>query len=167
MGEVIANSIYDWFRDERHIIEVQRLKAAGLQFTCEAPSEPTSNALEGMTIVISGNFSISRDAMKELITRNGGKNSGSVSGKTTFLLAGEKPGPEKIKKCESLGVRIISEQEFMAMISSAEASASPQEPKPAPVKNHQESMGSLFSFDDNQPETVKENTLFDDEPTLF
>ncbi|MCQ2148040.1 MAG: NAD-dependent DNA ligase LigA [Bacteroidales bacterium] len=167
VGEVIANSIYDWFRDERHIIEVQRLKAAGLQFTCEAPSEPTSNALEGMTIVISGNFSISRDAMKELITRNGGKNSGSVSGKTTFLLAGEKPGPEKIKKCESLGVRIVSEQEFMAMIPAAEASASPQESEPMSIKNQQEAIGSLFSFDDNQPETVKENTLFDDEPTLF
>jgi DNA ligase (NAD+) len=65
-----------------------------------------------MTIVISGNFSISRDDMKALIVANGGKSSGSISGKTTYLLAGEKAGPEKLKKAESLGVKVISEAEF-------------------------------------------------------
>ena len=65
---------------------------------------------------ISGNFSISRDDMKALIVAHGGKSSGSVSGKTAYLLAGEKPGPEKIKKAESLGVEIIGEDEFRKMI---------------------------------------------------
>ena len=82
--------------------------------------ETTSDVLKGVTIVISGNFSISRDEMKALIEKNGGKNSGSVSGKTTYLLAGSKPGPEKIKKAAELGVRVISEEEFMGMIPGAE-----------------------------------------------
>jgi DNA ligase (NAD+) len=69
-----------------------------------------------MTIVISGNFSISGDQMKALIVAHGGKNSGSISGKTAFLLAGEKAGPEKLKKAESLGVRVITEKEFMEEI---------------------------------------------------
>ena len=75
-----------------------------------------SEALAGMTIVVSGNFSISRDEMKALIERNGGRNSGSVSGKTSFLLAGDKPGPEKVRKCSELGVRIVGEAEFFAML---------------------------------------------------
>jgi DNA ligase (NAD+) len=65
-----------------------------------------------MTIVISGNFSISRDEMKALIVAHGGKNSGSVSGRTSYLLAGEKAGPEKLKKAEALGVKIIDESGF-------------------------------------------------------
>ena len=69
-----------------------------------------------MTIVISGNYSISREEMKALITANGGKVSGSISGKTTYLLAGEKAGPEKLKKAESLGVKVIGEREFMETV---------------------------------------------------
>ena len=69
-----------------------------------------------MTIVISGNFSVSRDEMKAMIERNGGKNSSSVSGKTTYLLAGSKPGPEKIKKAGELGIRVIGEDEFYALL---------------------------------------------------
>ncbi|MCR5003498.1 MAG: NAD-dependent DNA ligase LigA [Bacteroidales bacterium] len=114
VGEVIARSVYDYFRDERHLIEIKRLKAAGLKFSVEGKQEASSDALAGMTIVISGNFSISRDDMKALIEKNGGKNSSSVSKKTVFLLAGTKPGPEKIKKCGDLGVRIVSEEEFYA-----------------------------------------------------
>lgn len=75
-----------------------------------------SDALAGKTIVISGNFSVSRDEMKRLIEANGGKNSSSVSGKTSYLLAGIKPGPEKMKKAGDLGVRIISEEEFRNML---------------------------------------------------
>ena len=78
-----------------------------------------SSVLEGKTIVVSGNFSVSRDEIKELITRNGGKNSSSVSGKTSYLLAGEKPGPEKIKKAQNLGVEIIDEARFRAMLAAA------------------------------------------------
>jgi DNA ligase (NAD+) len=79
-------------------------------------AEKLSEKLSGITIVISGNFSISRDEMKALIIAHGGKNSGSISGRTTFLLAGDKPGPEKIKKAESLGIEIIDEDKFMTLI---------------------------------------------------
>ena len=89
VGEVIAQSVVDFFADERHRQEVLRLKAAGLRFSVEEDgSAPAgSDALAGKTIVISGNFSISRDEMKALIERHGGRNSGSVSGKTSFLHA--------------------------------------------------------------------------------
>ena len=115
VGEIVGRSIYDYFRDESHLEEVRRLASKGLRFSMEE-KKAASDALSGKVIVISGNFSISRDEMKRLIEDNGGKNSGSVSGKTSFLLAGEKPGPEKIRKAGELGVRIISEQEFMSML---------------------------------------------------
>ncbi|MDY2707001.1 MAG: BRCT domain-containing protein, partial [Candidatus Cryptobacteroides sp.] len=72
----------------------------------------------GKSIVISGTFSISRDEMKALIEANGGRNSGSISSKTAFLLAGEKPGPEKLRKAESLGVKVIDEAGFRAILES-------------------------------------------------
>ena len=116
IGQVIAESVYDFFREETNIDTIARLKAAGLKFEAEQSQQKMSDKLAGKTIVISGNFSVSRDDMKSLITSHGGKNSGSVSGKTSYLLAGEKPGPEKIKKAESLGVEIIDEQKFREMI---------------------------------------------------
>lgn len=116
VGDVIARSVYDYFRDSRHLDDIERLKAAGLRFSMDEGSATSSEVLAGKTIVISGNFSISRDEMKKLIEANGGKNSSSVSGKTSFLLAGSKPGPEKIKKAGDLGVRIVSEDEFMEML---------------------------------------------------
>jgi DNA ligase (NAD+) len=118
VGDVIAESIYEYFSDEANIDTIMRLKEAGLKFEMEAGPARLSSALEGKTIVISGNFSVSRDDMKALIVSHGGKNSGSVSGKTSYLLAGEKPGPEKIKKAESLGVEIIDEQKFREIINS-------------------------------------------------
>ena len=78
-----------------------------------------SDLLAGKTIVISGNFSISRDEMKALIVAHGGKCASSVSGSTSFLLAGTKPGPEKVRKCESLGIPIVGEEQFMKMIPGA------------------------------------------------
>lgn len=116
IGEVIAESIYAFFRDEANIETIDRLKKAGLKFKVSDAPKKLSSSLEGKTIVISGNFSVSRDDIKALISAHGGKNSGSVSGKTSYLLAGEKPGPEKIKKAESLGVEIIDEQAFREMI---------------------------------------------------
>ena len=121
IGDVIAKSVYAFLHVAKHIDEIQRLKAAGLRFSASEPVA-TSDSLAGKTIVISGNFSVSRDEMKRLIEVNGGKNSSSVSGKTSFLLAGSKPGPEKIKKAGDLGVKIISEEEFMAMIPGAATS---------------------------------------------
>ena len=129
VGEVIAQSVYDWFRDPRHLDQVERLKAAGLQFSTQAAQVPAGDALAGKTIVISGNFSISRDAMKELISRHGGKNSGSVSGKTSFLLAGTKPGPEKLKKCEELGIPVLDEAAFMAMLPAGDDAVAPVSPE--------------------------------------
>ena len=116
VGDVIARSICGFFRDETNLETVARLRSAGLQFEVSEGPKRISDALEGMTIVISGNFSVSRDEMKALIAAHGGKNSGSVSGKTTYLLAGEKAGPEKLKKAESLGIKVISESDFYEMI---------------------------------------------------
>lgn len=116
IGQVIAESVYNFFREESNIDMISRLKTAGLKFTAETSEQKISSALEGKTIVISGNFSVSRDDIKALISAHGGKNSGSVSGKTSYLLAGEKPGPEKIRKAESLGVEIIDEQKFKEII---------------------------------------------------
>lgn len=116
IGDVIAESVYEFFREETNIDTISRLKSAGLKFQAESVQQKISSALDGKTIVISGNFSVSRDDIKALISAHGGKNSGSVSGKTSYLLAGEKPGPEKIKKAESLGVEIIDEDKFRQLI---------------------------------------------------
>ena len=116
VGEVIAGSVFDYFHDPAQTEEVSRLRQAGLKFA-SAPSEAAaSDALKGMTIVVSGNFSVSRDRIKEIISANGGKAASSVSGKTTFLLAGSKPGPEKIKKCAELGIPVKSEEDLYALI---------------------------------------------------
>ena len=116
IGEVIAESIIAYFADEINCETIERLKAAGLKFEVDEAPEQKSDVLAGKTVVVSGNFSVSRDEIKALIVAHGGKASGSVSGKTAYLLAGEKAGPEKLKKAESLGVEVISEEEFRAMI---------------------------------------------------
>ena len=116
VGEVIAESVYNFFQNEKHRLEIHRLKADGLKMSMETPAQNLSAALTGKTIVISGNFSISRDEMKELIALHRGKNSGSLSGKTSYLLAGSKPGPEKMKKAEQLGIPVINEDEFRSML---------------------------------------------------
>lgn len=116
VGRVIAESIFAFFREPSNLDILDRLKAAGLQFEIKSEDVLLSNVLDGKTVVISGNFSISRDAIKALISAHGGKNSGSISGKTSYLLAGEKAGPEKLKKAENLGIKIIGEEEFNIMI---------------------------------------------------
>ncbi len=117
VGEKIAVSIKDFFADERNIHIINRLKNAGLQFEQEKKVVNENQVLSGMNIVVSGVFStMSRDEIKQLIEDLGGKNVSSISKKTTFVLAGDKMGPEKRKKAESLGVEIKSEQEFLNMI---------------------------------------------------
>ena len=145
VGQVIAESIYEYFSDESNKEIISRLKAAGLQFEMGKAAEKLSAELDGLTIVISGNFSISRDEMKALIVAHGGKNSGSISGKTSYLLAGEKAGPEKLKKAEALGVEVISEAEFMNMIS-ANREATPAETAQARAEeeHHDGEQLSLF-----------------------
>ena len=144
IGEVIADSIISYFADETNRDTIDRLKAAGLKFESEGKAEQQSELLKGMTIVISGNFSIPRDEMKALIVANGGKSSGSISGKTTYLLAGEKAGPEKLKKAESLGVKVISEAEFREKILrfAQDDNERPQEENERPQE--EEFTGTLF-----------------------
>lgn len=130
VGDVIADSVVSFFAEPKHLVEVQRLKAAGLNFSFEAKNDRLSDALSGKTIVISGNFSITRDDMKVLISRHGGKNSGSLSGKTSYLLAGGKPGPEKMKKASQLGIQIIDERTLRAMLPDLADSPSQDEEEP-------------------------------------
>ena len=122
VGEKIAVSIKDFFADERNINIINKLKEAGLQFEQEKKVQgetSSSNILSGMSIVVSGVFStMSRDEIKQLIEDLGGKNVSSISSKTTFVVAGDKMGPEKRKKAESLGIEIKSEAEFLEMIKS-------------------------------------------------
>lgn len=118
IGDRIAKSVLDYFADERDNEIVERLKGYGLQMQLsDEKLAPKGSSLDGKTIVISGTFNKhSRDEYKTIIEQHGGKNSGSVSAKTSFILAGENMGPEKLKKAEALGVRIVSEEEFLAMI---------------------------------------------------
>ncbi len=116
IGEKIAQSIVDFFADKRASDLVDRLVAAGVQ-TAMPETEALGTELEGKVIVISGTFAKhSRDEYKELIARHGGKNTGSISKKTSFILAGENMGPAKLEKASSLGVALVSEEEFLQMI---------------------------------------------------
>ena len=118
IGTKIAQSIVSFFADERSRALVNRLKEFGLQMELSASeTEGASNLLEGKTIVISGVFNHhSRDEYKALIERHGGKNAGSISAKTSFVLAGDNMGPAKREKAIELGVRLVSENEFLEMI---------------------------------------------------
>ncbi|MBR4773138.1 MAG: NAD-dependent DNA ligase LigA [Bacteroidales bacterium] len=115
VGEVTAKAVSEWFADTEHRAIVERLRAAGLQMNGQWAV--VSGRLDGMTLVVSGTFQhFSRDEIKADIENHGGKVSGSISGKTSLLVAGEKMGPEKLKKAEKLGVKIISEEEYMEMV---------------------------------------------------
>ncbi|MFT5617588.1 MAG: DNA ligase (NAD+) [Arenicella sp.] len=118
IGDRIAQSVIDYFADEQNLTFVEKLKQAGLQFEIdETQNQQTSNLLEGKTFVVSGVFTqFSRDALKKTITENGGKVVSSISAKLSYLVAGEKMGPAKLKKAEKLEVPIISEEEFLGMI---------------------------------------------------
>lgn len=117
IGETIANSIIAYFGKDSNRLLVCKLKEAGLQFESEKNNTVASNKLEGLSFVISGTFSNhSRDELKSLIEQNGGKNVGSISSKTNYVLAGENMGPAKLDKAKKLGIKIISEDEFIAMI---------------------------------------------------
>ena len=118
VGEQIADNIIAYLNDERNIVIINRLREAGLQMASESGEwKAESDKLAGKTIVISGTFSQhSRDEYKDLIEAHGGKNSGSVSKKTSFILAGENMGPEKRKKAEELGIPMLSEAEFLDLI---------------------------------------------------
>ena len=118
VGEVIAKSVISYFQQPENISIVQRLRDKGVQMSLsEEQLQGASDKLAGKSIVISGVFARhSRDEYKQLIEQHGGKNVGSISGKTSFILAGDNMGPSKLQKAEKLGIAIIGEDEFLAMI---------------------------------------------------
>ena len=118
IGGVIAVNIVEYFRNQKNAEIVDRLIAYGLRMELsEEQQQMQGTALEGLSIVISGVFAHhSRDEYKQIIEQNGGKNVGSISKKTSFILAGENMGPSKLEKAQKLGIRIVGEDEFLAML---------------------------------------------------
>ncbi len=118
IGERIAQSVIEYFADEKNRAIIEKLKKAGLQFELsEEDLQTTSDALSGKSIVISGVFAKhSRDEIKQLIEKNGGKNSSSISSKTDYLVAGDKIGPSKLAKAKKLGIPVISEDDLLNLI---------------------------------------------------
>lgn len=118
VGEKIARSIVEYFGDTSNTELIARLKAAGLKFESDESDSPSpvSQRLSGKSFVVSGNFSVSRDEVKALVERHGGKTAGSVSSNTDFLVTGDKSGPAKLQKAEKLGVKIIDENALRAML---------------------------------------------------
>lgn len=118
IGPVIARNIYDFLREEVNIRNIDDLRKAGVTLALsEDKLAGGGSTLEGKTIVISGTFvRHSRDEYKDIIEREGGKNSGSISKKTSFVLAGDNMGPSKLEKCRTLGIPIVFEEEFLTMI---------------------------------------------------
>ncbi len=119
VGEQIAHNIIAYFQDETNLSILVRLRQAGVQLVSEQPTQTNTatQSLAGKTIVISGTFSFhSREEYKDMIEQHGGKNAGSVSGKTSFILAGENMGPEKRHKAEALGIPLVSEEDFLQML---------------------------------------------------
>ena len=117
IGEVMAKSIITYFHDEKNLEIIRRLREYGLRMELSTQDAQLSTKLEGQSIVISGVFAHhSRDEYKAIIEQNGGKNVGSISSKTSFILAGENMGPSKLQKAEKLGIKIVSEDEFLEMI---------------------------------------------------
>ena len=116
VGDKIADAIIDYFADPVNLNIIEFLKASGLQFEAEA-TRRDSNILEGKNIVVSGKFTLhSRDELKALIEKNGGKNQSGVNANTDFIIAGENMGPAKLQKAEKLGIHILSESDFVEII---------------------------------------------------
>lgn len=117
VGPVIAQSVRQYFAEPKNHDFVERLRAAGLTMAVGGEAEAKGDALAGQTIVISGVFSHhSREEYKAMIEQYGGKNAGSISSKTSFVLAGENMGPSKLEKAQKLGIPIVSEDEFLAKL---------------------------------------------------
>ena len=138
IGEVIAGSVIQYFTNPINRAFVERLRGYGLRMELgEQQKQARSDKLEGQSVVISGVFQYhSRDEYKALIEQHGGKNVGSISAKTSFVLAGENMGPAKLEKAQKLGIRIMSEDEFLELVAAS--------PQPSPQK---EETGGQLSFD--------------------
>ena len=116
IGDIVAASVSAYFADTENRRLIDELRGFGLQFTGGGVQQKVSDYLAGKSIVVSGVFSIPREDLKALIEANGGIATGSVSGKTSYLLAGDKPGDAKMKKAAALGIEVIDEQQFYNMI---------------------------------------------------
>ena len=145
VGSKIAVAITEYFADERNRSIVESLKSAGLKFEIEE-KQRSSNALEGKSVVISGKFvGRSRDDMKALVEEHGGRNLAAVSANVDFIVAGENMGPAKRQKAEKLGVTILNEEEFMALIEGTPAVEQVSIPEPQPTKEETKPIqGTLF-----------------------
>ena len=145
VGAKIAVAITEYFADEHNRSIVERLKSAGLKFEIEE-KQRSSNALEGKSVVISGKFvGRSRDDMKALVEEHGGRNLAAVSTNVDFIVAGENMGPAKRQKAEKLGVTILNEEEFMALIEGTPAVEQVTIPEPQPTKEEAKPIqGTLF-----------------------
>lgn len=150
IGEKIAESIIHFFSSEKNRELVARLKAAGLKMEMEAEeTAAVSNILEGQSIVISGVFAVhSRDEYKDIIEKHGGKNVGSISKKTSFILAGENMGPSKLEKAQKLGIKIMDEKEFLELIENAEKTT---------VKEDKPAEAVVLETVEEKPKKAKEN----------
>ena len=149
VGEKIARSIAEFFADDANRTIIERLRVAGVQFEAEE-RELHSDLLAGKNVVISGKFlRHSRDELKELIELHGGKNLAAVSANVDYLVAGENMGPAKLQKATKLGIKMLSEEEFEALIASASAPAKAEQPaqpipEPAPAQSAMPIQGELF-----------------------
>ena len=115
IGQTIAQSVFSWFKNEENISQIQQLRQKGLNFAVE--KQVFLDKLQGKSFVVSGTFSsFSREGIKKAIEQNGGKNVSSLSKKTDYLVCGEKMGPEKKRKAETLNIPMITEQEFLEML---------------------------------------------------
>ena len=144
VGSKIAVAITEYFAEEGNRRIVETLRNAGLQFEVKEKTQ-TSNALEGKSVVISGKFAgRSRDDMKALVEEHGGRNLAAVSANVDFIVAGENMGPAKLQKAQKLGITILSEEEFMALITSAEPAIAPQPEQTKQTSDNIVIQGTLF-----------------------
>ena len=120
IGEIIAQSVFSWFRKPENIEILNRLRSYGLQFQSvkTEKDENSSEKLSGKSLIVTGSFATPsrREELEKMVSQNGGKLQSSVNSKTDFIVAGEKPGASKIKKAGQLGTKIISEEEFLKML---------------------------------------------------
>ena len=118
IGDRIANSLINYFENPKFKEFIDRLRQRGVQFELSKEKIASmTDKLSGLTFVISGTFKLhSRDEYKEIILKNGGKNSGSVSKKTDYIIAGDNMGPSKLEKAKKLGVKIIDEKSFLELL---------------------------------------------------
>ena len=168
IGEVMAKSVVAYFHNEENQRILARLKEEGLQMALsEEQQQGLSNTLSGKSIVISGVFSQhSRDEYKAIIEQHGGKNVGSISAKTSFVLAGENVGPSKLQKAQKLNIPIVTEQEFLQMLSNPSENTEPSTPsepsEPSEITQPSTPSNPSEPSAPTEPSTPVQLSLFDD-----